>query len=307
MACAAPSPVQQGTGGYSIVSESVLDASNRYASTVKVTAIFDSKRGVVFKTCSGVIAHAQLVLTAGHCVCPSLPGTTPEDVGAFVVDASQCAKTATVTTVRYVPLTEKQKNSLENDLKWPAEVSSQAGRVRPHPELKIRYARESDGRELSSNADLAVIVLDRPLGLRAVPLSRTKVRVSEPVLSVGYGVTRPDAEDRGARRIGTNEVASLEEPGGKTFRIAKPLLIPPTFSEGEPLLMRENASYALAGDSGGPCLRENGDALELVGIAKTSYRAPVEFSEYTSTYFYREWIREQLELTRKAASTKPAD
>ncbi|KFE69917.1 hypothetical protein DB31_4959 [Hyalangium minutum] len=85
------------------------------------------------------------------------------------------------------------------------------------------------------------------------------------------------------------------------------MLIPPTFSEGEPLLMRETASYALAGDSGGPCLRENGDALELVGIAKTSYRAPVEFSEYTSTYFYREWIREQLELARKAASTKPAD
>lgn len=305
--CSAPGAVQQVTGGYSIVSESVLDASNRYASTVRVTATFNRKKGVAFKTCSGVIAHAQLILTAGHCVCASHPGTTPEDAGTFVVDASQCAKTATVTTVRYRPLTEEQRSLLRDDLEWPADVISHTGQVRPHPELKIRYAHESNGRELSSNADLAVIVLDRPLGLRAVPLSRTKVRVSEPVLSVGYGVTRPDAEDGGARRIGTNEVASLEETDGKTFRIAKPLLIPPTFSEGEPLLMRETASYALAGDSGGPCLRENGDALELVGIAKTSYRAPVEFSEYTSTYFYREWIREQLELARKAASTKPAD
>lgn len=309
MACSGPSAVQQGAMGYSIVSESVLDASNRYASTVRVTATFDNKRGVVFKTCSGVIAHAQLVLTAGHCVCRTHPGTNPQDEGTFVVDASQCAKTATVTTVRYVPLTEEQKNSLANDLEWPVEESSETGRVRPHPDLKIRYAHESDGREISSNADLAVIVLDQPLAgrLRAVPLSRTRVRVSEPVLSVGYGVTRPDATDGGARRIGTNEVASLEETAGKTFRIAKPLLIPPTFSQGEPLLMREKASYALAGDSGGPCLRESGDTLELVGIAKTSYRAPVEFSEYTSTYFYREWIREQLELARKAASLKPAD
>jgi hypothetical protein len=309
MACAAPGAVQQGTGGYSIVSESVLDASNRYASTVRVTTTFNGKKGVVFKTCSGVVAHAQLILTAGHCVCPAHPGTTSEDAGTFVVDASQCAKTATVTTVRYKPLTEEQRSHLADDLQWPADVLPQTGRVRPHPEIKIRYASESDRQELSSNADLAVIILEQPLagGLRAVPLANTRVRVAEPVISVGYGVTRLDATDGGARRLGTNEVASLEETSGKTFRIAKPLLIPPTFSQGEPLLMRETASYALDGDSGGPCLRENGDTFELVGIAKTSYRAPVEFSEYTSTYFYREWIRQQLALARKAASLKPAD
>jgi hypothetical protein len=79
MACSGPGAVQQGAVGYSIVSESVLDASNRYASTVRVTATFDNKRGVVFKTCSGVIAHAQLVLTAGHCLCRTHPGTTSED------------------------------------------------------------------------------------------------------------------------------------------------------------------------------------------------------------------------------------
>jgi len=302
-------PAVEFLGGYSIVSESVLDAANRYNSTVRVTATFNSKRGVAFKTCSGVVAHAQLVLTAGHCVCPPYPGTAPEDLGTFVIDASRCAKTATITTVRYIPLTEDQKSSLADDLQWPTEVSSQTGRVRPHPELKIRYVSESDKRELSSHADLAVIVMDRPMagGLRAIPLADTRVRVAEPVINVGYGITRPGATNEGARRVGTNEVASLEERGGKTFRIAKPLLIPPTFSEGEPLLMRENASYALDGDSGGPCLRENGDTLELVGIAKTSYRAPVEYSEYTSTYFYREWIRQQLELVRKAASLRTED
>jgi hypothetical protein len=296
-------------GGYSIVSESVLDASNRYASTVRVTTNFDGKGGVVFQTCTGVVAHAQLVLTAGHCVCQPHAGTGPDDTGTFVIDGSQCVKTATVTTVRYMPLTEEERSSLADDRQWPVEVSSQTGRVRPHPELKIRYASRTDRRELASNADLAVIVLDRPLagGLRGIPLADTRVRVEEPVINVGYGATKPDAADGGARRVGTNEVASLEETGGKTFRIAKPLLIPPAFSQGEPLLMRENASYALAGDSGGPCFRENGDSLELVGIAKTSYRVPVEFSEYTSTYFYREWIRQQLELARKAAPRRTED
>lgn len=309
LACSGPAAMQQGPVGYSIVSESVLDASNRYVSTVRVTANFDNKHGVAFKTCSGVITSARLVLTAGHCVCPSHPATAPEDAGTFVIDASKCAKTATVMTVRYRPLTEDERSSLPEDVRWPADVIRHTGRVRPHPDLKIRYAHELDSRELSSNADLAVIVLDEPLAgeLRAIPLSRTRVRVSEPVISVGYGVTRPDATDGGARRIGTNEIASLEEIAGKTFRVAKPLLIPPSFSQGEPLLMRETASYVLAGDSGGPCLRENGDTLELVGIAKTSYRAPVEFSEYTSTYFYREWIREQLELAQKAVPLKPAD
>jgi hypothetical protein len=301
--------VLESSGGYSIVSDSVLDAANHHLSTIKVTATFNSKRGVRFHSCSGVVVDSQLVLTAGHCVCQPHPGVSTEDQGTFVIDASQCAETATITTVRYKPLTEKQRSLITSDLKWPAEVTSSTGRVQPHPGLKIRYASESDKRELTSHADLAAILLAHPLGgdFRTVPLADKRVQVAEPIISVGYGVTKPDATDEGARRVGTNEVASLEETGGKTFRTAKPLLIPPTFTEGEPLLMRENASYVLSGDSGGPCFRENGDTLELVGIAKTSYRTPVEYSEYTSTYFYRDWIRLQRERARGARPSQPTD
>ena len=71
--------------------------------------------------------------------------------------------------------------------------------------------------------------------------------------------------------------------------------------------MRENASYALAGDSGGPCFRESAKALELVGIAKTSYGGPIEFSEYTSTLFYKSWIRQELDRARKAESGTPSN
>ena len=58
----------------------------------------------------------------------------------------------------------------------------------------------------------------------------------------------------------------------------------------------------MAGDSGGPCLRERGKSLELVGIAKTYYGGDrsVEFSEYTSVYFYREWLRQEIASAAKA-------
>jgi hypothetical protein len=229
--------------------------------------------------------------------------------GRFVIDTTRCAKSASVTTVFYSSLTEQEGERLASELNWPAESKNYTGKVRSYPELKIYYPDETDARELSSSADLAVIALDRPLDsrFRAIPLATKQVRATETVISVGYGVTKPDAGDGGARRVGTNEVASLEETSGKTFRVAKPLLIPPTFSAGEPLLMRETASYALAGDSGGPCFREEEDRLELVGVAKTSYRVPVDYSEYTSTYFYRDWIRQEIEQARKASSSKPAD
>jgi hypothetical protein len=128
--CASEVPARKGrravlesSGGYSIVSDSVLDAANHHLSTVKVTATFNSKRGVRFHSCSGVVVDAQLVLTAGHCVCQPHPGVSTEDQGTFIIDASQCAETATITTVRYKPLTEKQVGGYrEDELSHPCRV-----------------------------------------------------------------------------------------------------------------------------------------------------------------------------------------
>lgn len=295
--------------GYSVVSDSLLDTSNHYLSTVRIVTALPNKRGTSFSTCTGVLIHPRLVLTAGHCVCQAHPGTTAEDAGVFTLDASQCAKTASISTVRYASLTDEQRAQLPTESEWPTEGVRRVGRVRAHPNLKIHYISETERRELSSNADLAVIALDQSLDarFRTVPLADEHVHIAESVVLVGYGITRPESANEGLRRIGVNEVASVEEPGGKTFRIAKPLLIPATYSEGESLLLREDASYALQGDSGGPCFRESDKTLELVGIAKTSYTAPVAFSEYTSTYFYRDWLRQEIERARRAPPATPSE
>jgi hypothetical protein len=78
--------------------------------------------------------------------------------------------------------------------------------------------------------------------------------------------------------------------------VGKPIEIRQPYKPKEVLLIRADASYSLAGDSGGPCLRERGGVMELVGIAKTHYGSQelVQFSEYTSTYFYLEWLRRQI-------------
>jgi hypothetical protein len=44
--------------------------------------------------------------------------------------------------------------------------------------------------------------------------------------------------------------------------------------------------------------------MELVGIAKTHYGSQelVQFSEYTSTYFYLEWLRRQIATAERATA-----
>lgn len=86
-------------------------------------------------------------------------------------------------------------------------------------------------------------------------------------------------------------MATIAEDGA-TFPVGKPIEVRRPYKPKEIVLVRQEAPYSLGGDSGGPCLRESNGAMELVGIAKTHYGggALVEFSEYTSTLFYRTWL-----------------
>jgi hypothetical protein len=174
------------------------------------------------------------------------------------------------------------------------ERQSIPGEVRPHEQLRILYNEE--GREISSNADLAAILLRQaPPGLKPLRLAREPVRYTQPVTLVGYGAERLGGRASGKRRVGFNEVASISEEGA-TFLVGKPIQVRQPYKPKEVLLIREEASYSLHGDSGGPCLRERGGVMELVGIAKTHYGGQdlVQFSEYTSTYFYLEWLRREI-------------
>lgn len=88
------------------------------------------------------------------------------------------------------------------------------------------------------------------------------------------------AHHSGERRSGKNTVAALE-------------------SKGKSFLVGQKGSHTLGGDSGGPCFR---DGL-LVGIATTTSSPPVELSEYTSTYFYRDWLSTEIKRARRAGSS----
>lgn len=274
-----PAEIQPGLGE-SIVSKSSLDTSNRYLATVLV----EGGEG----TCTGVLVAPRVVVTAGHCVCSRREAPSGER-GGTLIDKTTCARTATVKVLSYRSEGEPDKEDF-------------TGTVTPHEQLAILYDKE--GKEVSSHADLAAIFLRAPpKGVRPIRLSTQQLRYTQPVTLVGYGTAQLGVPGGGKRRFGLNEVASIAESGA-TFLVGKPIQVRRPYKPKEVVLIRADASYSLAGDSGGPCLREHDGTMELVGIAKTHYGSQelVQFSEYTSTYFYLEWLRRQIATAERTGT-----
>jgi hypothetical protein len=305
-----PAEVQFGAA-HPVVSESQVDALDRFLSTVRVdTAFLLQAEGVKLQTCSGVLIHPRVVLTAGHCVCRERKSVPPEAGDTTFIDAATCAQTAGVTLFRYAATGESPPALRGSARRVIAdEVGPLEGRVHPHDDLRIVYRQvaTSAGMERAtefSRADLALIVLDQPLPREVKPmrLAERPVELRESVVLVGYGPAHPGRPIGQQRVYGENEVASIREDG-ETFHIGRQLEIAPSYEGEKPKILRRRGSYALSGDSGGPCLRERRGTLELVGIAKSTHAPPFELSSYTSTYKYRDWLRGKI----SQALTQTAD
>ncbi len=208
--------------GESIISKGSLDTSNRY----KATVLVDGGRG----TCSGVLVAPRVVVTAGHCVCFPREARPADAPAMALIDKTTCARTTTIAVVTYRP---KEKPRSERF----------SGAIRPHEKLRVLY--DDHGKELASQADLAVIALaEAPPGVTPIRLAKSDVRYAQSVTLVGFGASGLAESQEEERRYGVNEVATIAEDGA-TFLVGKPSEVRRPYKPKEIVLVRQEASYSL--------------------------------------------------------------
>jgi hypothetical protein len=183
-------------------------------------------------------------------------------VARDIIDSSACAASATVTTVVYRPPRETDSDRRGN-----------TGKILPHPALHIAFGAQ--GEVLSRTADLAVILLDEPLGgtFPPVPLAENEVKPNDFVTIVGYGFDEISDGSNGDRRFSKNKVTQFSPPGQGRVLIEQPGQHP----------------YRL--DSGGPCLHDGPRGARLAGV---SSRNLGEGAAFTSIVPYRDWLHAQM-------------
>lgn len=247
-----------------------LDLRNHYASSVMVTT-GDPKQGA---QCSGVLLSPRVALTAGSCVCKPRPSSNHGD--EQVIDGSTCAERAHVLAAVYGKIHDAHTADMTGSL--------HTGTVRPHPDMKIRLDARSS--VVSSHADLAIILLDKPVenGASPVPLADSEAAADELIITAGYGHDERIEQVFGERYFRRNKIA--QAPSATSGRF----------------FYTQTSADVHTHHGGWPCFRENGEGLWLVGV---SSKASAEDRSCVSTYFFREWLQVELQrATRKGEGSK---
>jgi hypothetical protein len=251
-----------------------MDVSNRYASTIMLLA----DRGHVHASCSGILLNRRVALTAASCVCPPRQATPQGVPQKGPVGPAACAERAFIKTVRLGPPTSRE---------FPEESVAQTfgranGKVRVHPSFKLEL--DEQGAVLSTQADLAIIVLDAPVKQEVphIPFPETEVQENEMLVMAGYGDDPRFRDIDGIRYFRHNKVTrAIKGSSGK-------------------VLYEQQGAFVYNGYTGGPCFREAKNQRWLVGIASIGSEQELSF---TSTHAFRDWLH--AELQRVSAADAP--
>ena len=248
------------------------DEANRYPFTVIVIAGF-AERGQGNRACSGVLIGPRHVLTAGNCVCVRPSPGAQEGQSLTRIGASTCEAAATVRTFTYAPA-----NGVDRKESWSETYS---GTIHPHPRLELRL--DSDGNPVSAHANLALVLLDRPVKRNTPPLllSEEGVREGELLTVVGFGYISGITGLDGVRRFTQERVSKIVDASTGQARFGLP----------------EEQGYK--GDTGGPCLRETAQGLVLAGISHRGFGGEATL---TSVNVYLDWLREELKHAEGSGS-----
>jgi len=262
-----------------IVKTGKTDIRNRYSSAVEV---YPKESGYPklpdpahpLKLCTGVVVSPRLVLTAAACLC-SQEEEAQSDGGQQVVDARACAAAALVQSITYEPRADGGKPY--------ARIGKYDGAVKVHPAFKQVF--DEGGNAISTEANLAVIVLGQPAHVPPVELAESDVSTGESLVIAGYGFLPGPDDHHLWRHFSEHPVTKVLDSGGRV-----------AFAQPPPFLYQ--------GARGGPCLRQTEKRVRLAGILSASAG---EEASFTSTYPYREWLRAEMAAAAEAGVTAPPD